>query len=714
MRKRIGNLIAKYIFRDEIPLEGRIFNLVLLFGIVAELVAIVVRIIERVSAAAVLAVAGMVVVTAGALWLCNRFRRYRLGIWLALISVCDLLFPVIFFTNGGVSSGMTAYFVMCIVLIFFLLKGKECFIMLLIQNVIMVGCYLTAKFGIINVIPFKSDFPLYVDVIHSILVAGVLIGFIIKFQNKIYETEKEKAEAASKAKADFLASVSHEIRTPLNAIIGLGELELGKDLPRETTSNLEKMHNSGMSLLSIINDLLDISKIESGHFELIPAEYQTPSFINDTVNLNMVRIGSKPITFRLDIDENLPLMLLGDELRFRQILNNLLGIRQEDMGKLFSLYKQLDAGSNRHIEGTGMGLSICKNMTELMGGTISVQSEYGKGSVFTVRIPQVICDPRPIGREMADNLAQFRFTAKRRERRKTVLNPMPYGKVLVVDDVLTNLDVAKGMMLVYRLSIDCASSGKEAIQMIRDKKVLYDAVFMDHMMPEMDGIEAVRIIRNEIDGEYARTVPVIALTANALIGNDKLFLQNGFQDFLTKPIDMNKLDFILNKWVRNREKEHSEEWAPVIERMREGEIAAVPKEAAPEPAAFQPSSAGQSASVSGAPSIPGIDFAAGVKRMANREDAYIRVLTSYAANMPALLDKIRAVTVDTMADYTVNIHGIKGSSYGICADEVGKEAEALEMAAKNGGYETIFAKNDDFILQVEKLIGDLKNFIASR
>jgi CheY-like chemotaxis protein len=290
---------------------------------------------------------------------------------------------------------------------------------------------------------------------------------------------------------------------------------------------------------------------------------------------------------------------------------------------------------------------------------------------------------------------------------------MPYGKVLVVDDVLTNLDVAKGMMLAYGLVIDCASSGKEAIQMIRDKKVIYDAVFMDHMMPEMDGIEAVRIIRGEIDGEYARTLPVIALTANALIGNDKLFLQNGFQDFLTKPIDMNKLDIILNKWVRNREKEQSPEWAPLSEKMRAGESAGAPEEAAPA-AAVQPPSAGQSAPVPGSPSIPGIDFAAGVKRMANREDAYVRVLTSFAANMPALLDKIRTMKVDAVTDYTITIHGIKGACYGICADETGKQAEALEMAAKSGDYETIFAQNDDFILRLEKLIGDIKSFIALR
>ncbi|GHV95509.1 hypothetical protein AGMMS50293_18290 [Spirochaetia bacterium] len=755
MSNSFRNFIDHHFFSDDLPLEGRVFNLVLTFGVFTELIALVIRIIEKVSLVAVLAIAGMALATAGTLLLCNKFKRFRLGTWLVLISVCDLFFPLVFFPTGGLNGGMAAYFVLSIVLIFFLLKGKECIIMLVIQLVIMGGCYLIGYLYPGTVDSFKHDRVRYLDIIHAIIVSGLLTGLLLKYQNRIYEMEKNKAEAASRAKADFLANVSHEIRTPLNAIIGLGELELDNKLPAATIANLEKMHDSGMNLLSIINDLLDISKIESGHFELIPVEYQTPSFINDTVNLNMVRIGSKPITLRLDIDENLPFKLFGDELRLRQIFNNLLsnafkytkegevvlrihcapsdnaenaavyspldkpeklvlvcsvedsgmGIREEDISKLFSLYKQVDTKSHRHIEGTGLGLSICKNLIELMGGDILVQSEYGKGSIFTVHIPQTIVDPRPIGREMVENLAQFRFAAKKRERRRGLLNPMPYGRVLVVDDVATNLDVAKGMMLPYGLTIDCAISGKESIRILSERQVNYDAVFMDHMMPEMDGIEAVRIIRTEIPGDYARDIPIIALTANALIGTDKIFLSNGFQDFLTKPIDMGRLDIILNKWVRNREKEQSPEWAPIIEKMRTGEEATQTEAPASQPDTAEP--------VSAASPIPGIDYAAGVKRIGNREASYIHILTSFSANMPTLLNKIRSFNADILPDYIITIHGIKGSSYGICANEAGKQAEALEMAAKSGDIEFILAKNDGFILQMEKLIGDIHKYVTS-
>jgi signal transduction histidine kinase/FixJ family two-component response regulator len=630
---------------------------------------------------------------------------------------------------------MTGYFCLCIVLTFLLLKGWECFFMSVLNFAVIFACYYIGETWPGLVTPFTREFQKYVDHIQTILITGLFIGFVIKYQVRIYEGEKTKAEAATKAKADFLASVSHEIRTPLNAIIGLGELELGKDLEEGTRNNLEKMYHSGMVLLNIINDLLDISKIESGRFELCPAEYDVLSLINDTIHINMVRIGSKPVTFRLRIDEELPSRLYGDEIRVRQILSNLLsnafkytrkgevwlrismekvdeknmnlvcrvedtgiGIRKEDIEKLFSAYNQLDAKSNRRIEGTGLGLSICKNLVELMGGAISVESEYEKGSAFTAVIPQKTASKKPIGAAAAENLESFRFIAEKREQYQKHRICMPYARVLVVDDVSTNLDVARGMLMPYGLTIDCVTSGKEAAALIRGEKVKYDAVFMDHMMPEMDGIETVRIIRNEIESEYAKTVPIIALTANAILGNDKLFLENGFQDFLTKPIDMTKLDTVLLKWVRDKNREAEfREAAPADSRP----VLTYPQ---PEPETSAPS----------APSIKGLDWAEGLKRMGNREASYIRVLASYAANLPAMLDKLREFNAASLSAYTTTVHGVKGASYGICANGIGKQAEALETAAKEGDVETILANNGSFILRAEEFTADLAAYLASR
>jgi signal transduction histidine kinase/DNA-binding NarL/FixJ family response regulator len=732
MKNTVRLFISRYLFSENLPLEGRVFNLVLSFGFFASIGAMIARIIEGVSLTSVVAVGSLVIIIVITFFICNKFRIYQLGIWAALITVCDLLFPLVFFTNAGADSGMAGYFVLTIVLIFLLLRGKKCFFMLLAHIVLVLGCYLTQKFYPLLVVPFTSEFQKYTDHIQTILISGIFIGMVIKYQTRIYEEEKNKAEAATRAKADFLANVSHEIRTPLNAIIGLGELELRKNLEKETYANLEKIHNSGQILLNIINDLLDISKIESGRFELIPVNFQSSSFINDTINLNIVRLGSKPIVFQLRVNEALPSAFYGDELRLRQILNNLLsnafkytregkiilnidferierpdrgvilicrvedtgiGIRQDDLGKLFSVYNQVDTKSNRHIEGTGLGLSICKSLVDMMDGEISVESTYGLGSVFTVKIKLQVSNENPIGRDTKEQLEHFKYNMEsHRERRERVRVKMPYARVLVVDDVATNLDVAKGMMLPYQLTIDCAASGREAIALIREEKIRYDAIFMDHMMPEMDGLEAVRIIRQEIGTEYAKNIPIIALTANAIIGNDKMFLENGFQDYLSKPINMSNLDACLNHWVRNKEKE--------------ARIAAEPQ-AAPE----KPAEAAK-IPVFGR-YIEGIDFAEGVQRMGGRESSFTRVLKSYASTLPSLLDRIRNFNVEFLKDYLLTVHGIKGSSYGICALDIGKQAETLEMAAKQEDIETILVNNGAFIHDAEKLVERINAFLIT-
>jgi PAS domain S-box-containing protein len=559
--------------------------------------------------------------------------------------------------------------------------------------------------------------------------SGKVEGIMILFHD-VTETlkAKETAEAASKAKSAFLATMSHEIRTPLNAIIGLSEIQLQKDLPEEVLGDLEKIYSSGSTLLGIINDILDISKIEAGNLELIPVEYDTPSLINDTVQLNIVRIGSKPITFKLNIDDTIPAKLFGDELRVKQVLNNILsnafkytregtvtlqirwekqgddacmiftvsdtgqGIKAEDIGKLFSEYSQLNTRANRKIEGTGLGLSITKRLVEMMNGTISVESEYGLGSTFTVRLRQGIVDPRPIGREVTENLRSFRLIETKRSRGKNLVRAhMSYGKVLVVDDVPTNLDVARGLMLPYGLTIDCVLGGQEAIDKIRKEEVKYDMIFMDHMMPGMDGIEAAKIIRSEIGTDYAKAVPIIALTANALAGNEEMFLASGFNGFLAKPIDIFKLDGTLNQWVRDKQTEETL-WKAEHEKTADAVV----------------SSGGFLETAK----LEGMDFETGLKRYGS-EEIYMKVLQSYVTHSPELLDKLRSLTRETLPDYAVTVHGLKGASYGVCANETGKGAEELEHAAKAGDYEKVRAKNATFIAKAAALLDGLRKLLES-
>ena len=397
-----------------------------------------------------------------------------------------------------------------------------------------------------------------------------------------------KAEVASLSKSEFLANMSHEIRTPMNVILGVTEIQLQEEtISPSIRESYMMIYNSGNLLLGIINDILDLSKIEAGKMELVPARYEVASLINDTVQLNIMRNKSKQIKFELDIDENVPLELVGDEIRIKQILNNLLsnafkytdkgevklsistenrkeddyavlifeisdtgqGMTQEQANKLFiTEYVRFNLEANRTVEGTGLGINITNHLVQMMNGKISVESELGKGTKFSVRLPQKKINSRVLGKEQTESLMQLRVQDSSRSKRvQFVREYMPYGNVLIVDDVETNLHVTRGLMAPYGLSIELVSSGYEAIEKVKNGKV-YDIIFMDHMMPGMDGIEATKIIR-----ELGYTQPVVALTANALIGQVKIFMDNGFNDFISKPIDIRQLNNVLNKLIRDKQ-----------------------------------------------------------------------------------------------------------------------------------------------------------------
>jgi signal transduction histidine kinase len=405
-----------------------------------------------------------------------------------------------------------------------------------------------------------------------------------------------EAETASGAKSRFIANMSHEMRTPMNVIVGLTDLMLEEtDIPVKTKGALKKINTAGNTLMGLINDVLDISKIEAGKLELMPVQYDVASLLNDIITLNIIRIEEKPITFKLDISEELPCSLLGDDLRVKQILNNLLsnafkytkegtvtlsinyqrndrrygddvmvsfcindtgiGIHKEDIAKLFTDYNQVNTRANREIEGTGLGLSITKKFVELMDGEILVESEYGKGTTFRVRIRQGFVTDKLIGKETVESLRSFHYLDKKKQaKEKLVRSDLSYARVLVVDDLPTNLDVAEGMLRKYKMHVDCVTSGKEAIDLIAAGEPVYSAVFMDHMMPCMDGIEATKAIR-VVGTEYAKNIPIIALTANVVSGNEQMFLDNGFNAYLPKPFNVMLLDSVVQRWVRDKSKE---------------------------------------------------------------------------------------------------------------------------------------------------------------
>jgi len=403
------------------------------------------------------------------------------------------------------------------------------------------------------------------------------------------EAALKAAQDANAAKSKFLANMSHEIRTPMNVILGVTESFLqNENTPPDIQNGFEKIYNAGELLLHLVNDILDLSKIDAGKLELIPVRYETSSLINDAAQMNTIRFQHKPIRFNLLVSEDIPLELIGDELRIKQILNNLLSnafkytdagevtlsftvdkpsgeaaaretdliIRVSDTGQgmteqqikvLFDEYTRFNTESNRKISGTGLGMAITNNLVNLMNGKLTVESARGKGTVITARIPQKIAGPGTLGPIVAGNLIALNFTAtSQKKNRKLIREPMPYGKVLIVDDMKSNLDVAVLLLTPYQLQIDIAESGADAVALIKNGKE-YDIIFMDHMMPDMDGMETTRRIR-----ALGYEQPIFALTANAVVGQQDNFLKNGFDGYISKPIDVRQLNDSLNKYVRDR------------------------------------------------------------------------------------------------------------------------------------------------------------------
>lgn len=533
------------------------------------------------------------------------------------------------------------------------------------------------------------------------------------------EAENAKMEAmkANAAKSNFLANMSHEIRTPINAVLGMDTMILQESSERNIKEYAADIQTAGQNLLSLINDILDFSKIESGKMEIIPGDYEVASLLNDSYNMVGMRARDKNLKLTIENDSTIPRRLFGDEVRIRQIMVNLLtnaikytpegnitlsmnwekieekklllkisvkdtgvGITPEDQKKLFQSFQRVDEKKNRNIEGTGLGLKITKQLVEMMNGSISVESEYGKGSVFRVEIPQEILSEEQLGdfsEQYVKNISQMEYHEKFQA---------PEGRILVVDDVPMNLKVMKGLLKKTGLQVETAESGKQCIQMVRRKT--YHMIFLDHMMPEMDGIETLHQMQ-QVQDNLNKDTPIIMLTANAILGAKEEYLQMGFCDYLSKPIREQELEDMIMKYLP-QELILKED---VKEGIKEGIGEKSEEKEAQEESVLK--------------KFDFLDTEMGLSYCCDSEEFYLEMLETYRNN--GRYDALKELyEKQDWENYQIQVHALKSTSRSIGAVEVSEQAKQLEQAAKERDISYIKEHHDEMMKKYEELLEKLK------
>lgn len=580
----------------------------------------------------------------------------------------------------------------------------------------------------------------------------LLITAAISTIRDLFRMEQEKKEAilANEAKDKFLANMSHEIRTPINAVLGMDEMIIRESKEPNITEYALDIQNAGRSLLALINDILDFSKIESGSMQILPIEYELSSLLNDCHNMIHMRASDKNLDFRIENNPELPKRLYGDELRIRQIIINLLtnavkytsegsvtmsldgektddgrlllkisvkdtgmGISPENQSKLFHSFQRVEELKNRNIEGTGLGLAITKQLIDLMNGSISVESELGKGSVFHVELPQ-----RIISEEKLGNFSENYMNAINQVKPYHESFQAPEGKILVVDDVPINLKVITALLKSTKLQIDTAESGQQCLEMITKKQ--YHMIFLDHMMPNMDGIETLQNML-QLSGNRNQETPVIMLTANALAGAKKEYLDAGFKDYLSKPVRENELEEMLLKYlpkqlILNPEASNPDEKQP--ENRTD-----VPSSADRQPISEAVTARNASLPVSGylakkiealsyLDKLDFLDAAAGLHYCMNNKDLYLKILKAYLSPKPYELLTTSYENQD-WKNYQIQVHALKSSSLSIGACELSETAKKLEAAAKESNIGYIKEHHEECMNAYRKLLSQLSEVLGS-
>ncbi len=543
---------------------------------------------------------------------------------------------------------------------------------------------------------------------------------------KDMEKQKEIADEANKLKSFFLASMSHEIRTPINTVLGMDEMILLENKDPEINQYAKRIQSAGKTLLGIINDILDFSKIEAGKIEIVPVKYDVLELINDLVSNTQSLANDKGLSFEVDIDSHIPRYLIGDETRIKQCITNLLtnaikytekgkvcltigyskdaspdsvclsvsvkdtgiGIKHEDMDKLFTAFDRLDVVRNRSIKGTGLGLAITKQYVDKMGSELCVESEYNKGSTFSFLLRQLVGGWEQIGEYKFDGNV---YDDNKTDKYSVETFYAPAATVLVVDDTENNLFVFESLLKKTGLNIETAASAKQMLKMVTERK--YDIIYLDHMMPEMDGIEALHAME-KVSGNMNMTTPVIALTANAIYGSRDFYLGEGFSDYMSKPVSYATLKASLEKYLPPEKKSHAE---PIEVYNSNDEIVVISDELA----AYE----GR-----------GIDVKTGIENSGSGV-ILLKVLKDFRESVEETANTIeRELKKREMKNYTVHVHALKSSARLIGAMRLSAMALNLENIGNeylNAVKENNTAKSDELLADIEEFTPGLLTYLRS-
>ena len=530
--------------------------------------------------------------------------------------------------------------------------------------------------------------------------------------------EERRAKAANEAKSNFLANMSHEIRTPINAVLGMNEVILRECKDKKILEYAQNIEGAGRTLLSLINDILDFSKIEAGSMEITEAEYDFSSVLNDVYNMIHIKAEQKILELKFEVDENLPDTLYGDEMRLRQIMVNILnnavkytqegsvtleasgemnlndtitlkvaisdtgmGIKEEDLPTLFDKFKRLDTEKNRTVEGSGLGLAITSSLLDLMGGSVTVESVYGKGSTFTFFLPQKVIGDTKIG----DFRSRINKNVQDRKPYKESFTA-PDAQVLVVDDTPMNHVVIRELLKPTKIHLESARSGMECLEKQHEKK--YDLIFLDYRMPGMDGTETFKAIKDDKESPNLDT-PIVVLTANAITGARDNFLRVGFDDYLSKPVESDKLEETLIKFLP--------EDKVTITRIELDEASPGVQDGTEETSDTNNEAAWAEEWFKALEKIDEIDTEQGLKNCGTM-DSYLSIIKVYFESIDSSRGNVvNAYEEENWKDYTSYVHSLKSTSRTIGAMKLSKLAENLEAAGNAGDLDTIRAHYDELM-----------------